>query len=79
MTSIHGHEVIAMMRGNHYQNEEELLEQIGQRFGLNAKFHTCSQSDLSAYELITFLRDRGKIVTTKDNKLIINSQRICSH
>jgi probable metal-binding protein len=79
MTSIHGHEVIAMMQGKHYQNDEELLEQISQKFGEDAKFHTCSQSELSAYQLISFLQRRGKIVTTESNTLTINPQRICSH
>lgn len=79
MTSIHGHEVIAMIQENHYQNDKELLEHMNQKFGKHAKFHTCSQSNLSAYELICFLQRRGKVVTTENNVLAINPQRICSH
>ncbi|WP_255306886.1 MULTISPECIES: DUF2492 family protein [unclassified Gilliamella] len=30
------------------------------KFGANAKFHTCSQSDMNAYQIIAFLKAKCK-------------------
>ncbi|KFA59629.1 metal-binding protein [Gilliamella sp. Choc4-2] len=78
MLSIHGHEVLNMMIGNSY-TESSLLESIAQKFGNDAKFHTCSQVDMDAKQLIAFLKSKGKFKPVNDLKFTINLQKICRH
>ncbi len=75
--SIHGHEVIAMMAGNSY-TEESLLAAIREKFGEDARFHTCSASDMTASELIAFLRARGKFMPS-DGGFAFDPAKRCSH
>ena len=57
MASVHGHEVLNMMiaSGESYSTES-LTTAIEQRFGADARFHTCSAENMSAAELVTFLQ-----------------------
>jgi len=61
---IHGHEVLEMVSGNVY-TEEQLINAINDKFGESERFYTCSASDLTAKELIEFLKGRGKITETE--------------
>ncbi|MDF7670208.1 YecH family protein [Orbaceae bacterium ESL0721] len=78
MESIHGHEVLHMMEGNHY-SETSLLNEISQKFGENARFHTCSKSEMSAKELVQFLKSKGKFITINSDTFTVNSRKICHH
>ncbi|OCG09105.1 metal-binding protein [Gilliamella sp. wkB178] len=80
MLSIHGHEVLHMMDGNNY-TESSLLQAIEQRFGKDAKFHTCSKSDMDAQQLINFLKERGKFkpADSNDTKFTVDTKKICNH
>lgn len=55
MSSIHGHEVLNMMidSGESFSTAS-LITAIEQRFGADARFHTCSQQDLTAAQLVDF-------------------------
>ncbi len=63
MNQIHGHEVLNMMltSGKTY-TRESLTQDILQKFGAEARFHTCSTQDLTAAQLVDFLESRGKFV-----------------
>ena len=77
--SIHGHKVIEMMlKSNREYNLAELLEEIHLAFGTNAFFHTCSNSNMTAEELVSFLREKGKFIDT-ENGFKINRDLICHH
>lgn len=76
MSSIHGHEVLHMMQGHEY-TEARLLAAIGQKFGSEAKFHNCSQQDLTAKQLVTFLKSKGKFMPTKPSEFTVDSDKIC--
>ena len=77
--SIHGHEILEMLLKSEEQyTQDTLLEAIKQKFGADALFHTCSQENMTATELLTFLKDRQKIITV-ENILTINKDRICNH
>ncbi len=79
MASIHGHEVMRMMlESKEAFTDASLVRAIRKRFGEDARFHTCSAQDLTAEELVEFLRSRGKFhnagagfQTSRDN--------ICDH
>lgn len=76
MKSTHGHEVLHMMKGNDY-SDESLLVAINQKFGIDAKFHTCSKHNMTANELIAFLKSKGKFKTTEQTAYTVDSQKIC--
>ncbi|MBI0027685.1 metal-binding protein [Gilliamella apicola] len=78
MLSIHGHEVLQMMAGNNY-TESSLLEAIEKRFGKNAKFHTCSEANMNAEQLICFLKLKGKFKPDNNSGFTVNETKICRH
>ncbi|MFY9329202.1 MAG: YecH family metal-binding protein [Georgfuchsia sp.] len=64
---IHGHEVMHMMMedGRAY-TKATLRSAIVERFGVEARFFTCSAADMTAEELIDFLMSRGKFLAEGD-------------
>ena len=77
MSSIHGHEVLNMMIESGEQfSTESLVATIEQRFGADARFHTCSQQDLTAAQLVEFLASRGKFIPS-DSGFNTHSSKIC--
>ena len=77
--SIHGHDVMRMMveAGRPFM-EAQLEEAIVQRFGAEARFHTCSASEMTPKELIGFLKMRSKFIV-EDNRLSMAAKNICDH
>lgn len=63
MNQVHGHEVLNMMMtsGKAY-TRASLIQDIRQRFGEEARFHTCSAEGMTAEQLVDFLESRGKFV-----------------
>ena len=79
MASIHGHEVLNMMleSGERY-SQKSLVEAIAARFGDEARFHTCSASEMTAAELVAFLASRGKFIPAEDG-FSTHEIKICNH
>lgn len=76
---IHGHDVIDMMLANpRPYTRLSLTRAIIERFGDDARFHTCTADDLTAAELVDFLADRQKFMPAGDG-FIINPERVCKH
>ena len=42
--------------------KQSLISEIIQRFGADARFHTCSAENLTAEQLVVFLDANGKLV-----------------
>jgi len=79
MESIHGHDVIDMIQqADHAFSRTELIAAITERFGVDARFHTCSAEGLSADGLVEFLSVRGKFVGS-DSALAIDPAKLCTH
>lgn len=77
--SIHGHEVIhMMMESSSGFSTASLRKAIDQRFGPEARFHTCSAENLTADQLIAFLAERGKFVPTEAG-FGIDPAKVCNH
>ncbi len=77
--SIHGHEVMHFMIDHGGKFTREGLEQaIAERFGAEARFHTCSTQGMTAIELIDFLSARGKFTQHADG-LSLGADQICNH
>jgi len=80
MESIHGHDVIEMIQsaGRPF-TRTELVAAIGERFGSEARFHTCSAEDMAAGELVEFLMAKGKFFIAEDEGLTIDPSKVCQH
>ncbi|MFY9995355.1 MAG: YecH family metal-binding protein [Leclercia sp.] len=79
MTSVHGHDVLTMMIDSDEQyTEQRLIAAITARFGEEARFHTCSASDLTAAELVAFLAARGKFIPLEEG-FSTHESKICRH
>ena len=78
-TSIHGHDVMHLMLelGGPF-TRESLKEAIDARFGSDARFHTCSASEMDAEALIAFLAQRGKFIES-DEGFQTRADKICNH
>lgn len=76
---IHGHDVLNMMMtsGKTY-TRESLQKDIEQNFGIDARFYTCSASNMTALELISFLESRGKFQADK-GRFTLDPSKVCSH
>jgi len=76
---VHGHDVMSMMiELNKLFTDETLLESINNKFGSDVSFYTCSHKNLTAMELITLLKSKGKFVTLGDSYTMANNV-MCSH
>ena len=78
--SIHGHEVLRfMLASEHGFTRSSLVTAIEERFGLEARFHTCSAEDMTAAQLVDFLEARGKFVPAPEGGFNTAPERICGH
>jgi probable metal-binding protein len=63
MATVHGHEVIHLIHdASPRLTREALHAAVSQRFGPDARFHTCSAGGMSLDQLLHFLIVRGKVV-----------------
>ena len=76
MKELHGHEVIAFIKNaNPPLKKTELLATLQKEFS-DAKFHTCSQSDLTIEGLLEFLESAEKLHFDK-GVATINTGNVC--
>ncbi len=59
-------------------SKDEWVLEIAKKFGAEARFHTCSASDMTAGALLDFLSARGKLVGT-EHSLSLDAAAICQH
>ena len=76
---IHAHEVMRMMLelDNDF-SRESLSQAIIERFGVDARFHSCSQAGMDVHAVIDFLENRGKFVARADG-FNTAQDKICNH
>lgn len=79
MSSIHGHEVLQMMidSGESFTTEQ-LIAAIEKHFGNDARFHTCSATEMTAAALVGFLAERGKFIPFEAG-FTTSASKICQH
>ncbi len=73
----HGHEVLDMMQGHSY-SEKSLLEAIIEKFGPDEGFYTCSADNLTAQELIKFLKEHGKFMPMEEG-FTVDKTKVCEN
>ena len=76
---IHAHEVMQMMLArNEGFSRESLAQAIIERFGVDARFYSCSADDMDVHSVINFLESRGKFVA-RDDGFNTAQDKICNH
>lgn len=76
---IHAHEVMhLMLELDTGFSRDSLARAIVERFGADAKFHSCSQDGMGVTEVIDFLESRGKFVARADG-FNTAQDKICNH
>lgn len=79
MEKVHGHEVMKMMLdSNQTYTKETLCQAILAKYGESVRFHTCSQDNMTASELVTFLEGKEKFVGDKES-FTTSPDKICDH
>ena len=74
----------AVSTGQSYQIEQMMLtraslkQAMAERFGAEARFHTCSASEMDAEALIDFLAARGKFIDSAEG-FQTHADKICNH
>ena len=76
---IHGHAVMEMMisSGKNY-TKESLKKAIIEKFGEEARFHTCSAENMDAEQIIGFLQQKGKF-QGNEGVFTTKKENICNH
>lgn len=78
-SEIHGHTVMdLMLASGRTFTRESLADFITERFGAEARFHTCSAAGMTARELVEFLAVRGKFAGT-EAAFTLDPHRVCRH
>ena len=54
------------------------MEAIIEKFGTEERFYTCSAENLTAQELIDFLKEHGKFKSTDDG-FTADADKVCEH
>lgn len=76
---VHGHEVMEMMVSEGKVYTKATLEAaIGERFGEDTRFYTCSAENMTAAELVVFLEGRSKFIVDGDG-FRTEADKICKH
>lgn len=78
MEQIHAHEVLHMMEGKSY-SENSLIEAIKVQFGEDQQFYACSAENMDAYELLDFLKRKGKFMPTEEDGFTVDTSKVCNH
>ncbi|MHC4777555.1 MAG: YecH family metal-binding protein [Planctomycetota bacterium] len=79
MNQVHGHEVMQMIMSSDKKfTRETLLEEIGAKFGEEARFHSCSQSGMTADQIVGFFESMGKL-RFDDGGHSTDLSRSCDH
>jgi probable metal-binding protein len=79
MTDTHAHEVMHMMlEHDGVFSRDSLAQAIIERFGVDARFCSCSAAGMDVNAVIEFLESRGKFVA-RDKGFNTAQDRICNH
>ena len=79
MKHVHGHEVMEMMMAqDRAWTRDELVTAIVDKFGAEARFHTCSAEGMEPAALLDFFTARGKFVESPSG-LRTARDRMCNH
>jgi probable metal-binding protein len=58
--SVHGTEILNMVKGQGFLTKDEILKQVENKFGKDVRFHACAFENYSASEVLEFFVSNGK-------------------
>ena len=67
MQTIHGHEILNLLKQNKFKSKDELKAALNNKFG-EVNFTNCTKKIYTFEEIIQFFESKGKVVL-KDNLL----------
>ena len=67
-----------MLASGKTYTKETLVAEIVDKFGADARFHTCSAENMTAGQLVEFLNVRGKLVQ-QDEGFQTSRDVMCQH
>lgn len=67
-----------MLSSGHTYTRDSLETAIVERFGSEARFHTCSAENMTPRELVNFLVARNKFIDTGEG-FVTDPDKICDH
>jgi probable metal-binding protein len=77
-SSVHGHEVIYLIRDASTPfTRATLAAEVQRRFGAGVTFHTCSAGGMPLDHLLTFLLARQKITESPSGELQVRLENVC--
>lgn len=76
---IHGHVVLeAILAESAPIPRSQLTDAMATLHGMDARYHTCSASDMTLQDLLEFLLERGKISESADG-IVAHREQMCTH
>lgn len=63
--------------GDSYSTDS-LISSIEDKFGKETRYHSCSKSELTAAERVSFLQTRGKFIPANSG-FTTDKSKICNH
>ncbi|MGI2853555.1 YecH family metal-binding protein [Shewanella algae] len=78
-SSIHGHQVLQLLLEQTAPiKRDKLMAMMQDRFGKDARYHTCSTEGMDAEALLNFLATKGKFIESAQGLNTLES-KICRH
>ncbi|BCV37204.1 MULTISPECIES: YecH family metal-binding protein [Shewanella] len=78
-SSVHGHQVLQLLLEQTAPIKRDDLKALMQeRFGRDARYHTCSAEGMDAEALLNFLAAKGKFIESSQGLSTLES-KICRH
>lgn len=74
---IHAHDVLESFSGEKFSSPHHIVWAIEEKFGANALFHTCSETNLDAAGLVVTLAVKGKLLKTNEG-FSLNHNTVCA-
>lgn len=78
-SSVHGHQVLQLLLEQTAPiKRDKLMAMMQDRFGKDARYHTCSTEGMDAEALLNFLATKGKFIESAQGLSTLES-KICRH
>lgn len=78
-SSVHGHQVLQLLLEQTAPiKRDKLMAMMQDRFGKDARYHTCSTEGMDAEALLNFLAIKGKFIESAQGLSTLES-KICRH
>lgn len=78
METIHGHEILNLLKQNKFKSKDELKAALNEKFG-EVNFTNCSKNIYTFEEIMTFFEEKGKVIIENNVLQLSVNSCSCSH